>query len=98
MARKPMVTRTIKSIDCVVLCVNPETRETFEKTFTLSGKVKDDKILSQVAGECDEGCKPVAVIRTTEQEKLYGMTEEEFMQYATVMPGRKSPNADESEN
>ena len=98
MARKAMVTRTIKTNECVILCVNPESRETFEKTFTLSGKVKDDKILKQVADECDEGCKPVAVIRTTEQEKLYGMTEEEFMQYATIMPDRKSPTADESEN
>lgn len=89
MARKPQVTRTIKSIEASVLCVSTETRETLEQTFTLSGKIADkEKMLKAVEQMCDEGIKPVSILDVTEKECLYGMSEEDFVKYAKVLPPR----------
>lgn len=93
MARKPQVTRTIKTTHAVVLCVNTEDRSTFEQTITLPRTYTDDKKLMKIIEGCfdepDSPVKPISVISTEVKETLYGMTEEEFIQYAHVLPPRK---------
>lgn len=85
--RKPMVTRTIISTSVTALCVNPQTAETFEQEFTLTGKVADkDKVLKSVSKLYNtEDCTIVAIRNLTEVSELYGMDEADFMAGAKIL-------------
>ena len=85
--RKPMVTRTIISTKATVLCVNPQTAETFEKDFTLSGKIKDKiKALKKASKEYNSDvCTIVAVRELSPIEALYGMDEADFIAGAKIL-------------
>lgn len=95
MARERMVTRTIVTTDVSVLCVNIESSEVKTITFVLSAtEVKDEKkmlssaqyLLDEIEG--NKTWKAVAVKDCKEQETLYGMTEQDFIKYAKVLPPR----------
>lgn len=90
MARKPMITRTMKTTNVVVLCVNVEDRSTFEQTITLPGVYKDEKKLTKKVEFvfADSPVKPIQVISTEVTSKLLGMSEETFIQYAEEMDNR----------
>lgn len=95
MAREKMVTRTIVTTDVSVLCVNIETSEVKTRTFVLSStEVKDEKKMLSAAQyllnemEEEKTWKAVAVKDCKECETLYGMTEQEFLKYAKVLPPR----------
>ena len=80
MARKRMVTRTIKTTSAEVLKVNLENAETFKETVVVSGVFKDNKSLLKVISKNDpENMKTVAIINTTVSDKLYGMEEAKFL-------------------
>lgn len=85
--RKPMVTRTILSTSITALCVNPQTAETFEQGFTLSGKYTDkDKVLKKVSKLYNtEDCTIVAIRELKEVNKLYGMDEVDFIKGAKIL-------------
>lgn len=85
--RKPMVTRTIISTSVTALCVNPQTAETFEQEFTLTGKVADkDKVLKRVSKLYNtEDCTIVAIRNLKEVNELYGMNEADFMAGAKIL-------------
>ena len=85
--RKPMVTRTIISTSITALCVNPQTAETFEQEFTLTGKITDkDKVLKRVSKlyNTDE-CTIVAIRNLKEVNELYGMNEADFIKGAKIL-------------
>lgn len=85
--RKPMVTRTIISTSITALCVNPQTAETFEQVFTLSGKITDkDKVLKRASKfyNTDE-CTIVAIRNLKEVNELYGMDEADFIAGAKIL-------------
>ena len=85
--RKPMVTRTIISTTVTALCVNPQTAETFEQEFTLTGKIDDkDKVLKRVSKlyNTDE-CTIVAIRNLKEVSQLYGMDEADFIAGAKIL-------------
>lgn len=90
MARIPMVTRTIISTKCTVLCMNLEEGIPFEQEVTIPRTYPDTtKMLKQVAKMIDnETTKAVHIKSYEEQETLYGMTEAKFMEYAEVLPPR----------
>lgn len=96
--RKPMVTRTIISTKVTALCVNPQTAETFNQDFTLSGKIEDKaKVLKKVAKQYnDETTTIVAVRELTPIEALYGMSEADFIAGAVILDPatRKAIEAD----
>lgn len=84
MARKPMVTRKINFTVVNVLCLNIETAEPFNRVVKLAGhysnivklrKVIDEKINSDTE-------KTVHIVDVTQETKLYGMTEEDFLSHA----------------
>ena len=85
--RKPMVTRTIISTKVTALCVNPQTAETFEQDFTLSGKIEDRaKVLKKVSKEYNsDDCTIVAVRELSPIEALYGMDEADFIAGAKIL-------------
>lgn len=85
--RKPMVTRTIISTSVTALCVNPQTAETFEQEFTLTGKIADKdkalKVLSKLYNTDD--CTVVAIWSLKEANELYGMDEADFIKGAKIL-------------
>lgn len=101
MARKRMVTRTIKGENLLVLCVHTDTRETEEVNLILTEKFKTEaKRLEHIAAimsETDTTLKPVAILSSEPVETLYGMTEETFIQYANEMKPRSTINESEDE-
>lgn len=87
MARKRMVTRTLKITNAVVLRVNLQTQETIKEHVTVSGIFKDNKnLLKAICKMDDENLKTVSIISTEVVNKLYGMTEEHFLEEAQEIP------------
>lgn len=85
--RKPMVTRTIISTSITALCVNPQTAETFEQEFTLTGKIADkDKALKRVSKQYNtDDCTIVTIRELKEVNELYGMYEADFIKGAKIL-------------
>lgn len=94
MARERMVTRTVVTTMVDVLVINIETVETATKSFVLTqNMVKDEKTMlnnsqAMLEKECGEMWKTVAIKNVKEKETLYGMTEQDFLKYAKVLPPR----------
>lgn len=90
MARVPMVTRTITTTKAVVMCVDVEAGEPFNKVVSVSRTYKDKESLLKVVKPLieTETIKAVHIVDKTEIETLYGMTEQEFIEHATVLPER----------
>lgn len=84
MARKPMVTRKIKFTTVNVLCLNIETTEPFNRVVKLPGhynnEVKLRKLIDKKINSDTE--KTVHIVDVTQETKLYGMTEEDFLSHA----------------
>lgn len=97
MARARMVTRTITSTIATVMGVDVETSEVSNKTFVLSSTYKDKKALTKAVknvGETDT-YKIVDVVDVQVEEKLYGMSEQKFIENAEVLPNRTSDSESE---
>lgn len=87
MARKPMVTRTITTTKCTVLCMNVVSCEPFNKVVTLprtyATEEKLTKKLRELIDTKDE--KFVAITSAEEVETLYGMPEQKFIDNAEIL-------------
>lgn len=90
MARVAMVTRTMVTTEVNVLCLELDKAEPFNKQLTLAGTFKDNKaLMKSVSAQIDnEHQKAVHVVDQKEVETLYGMTEDEFIKNAKVLPAR----------
>ena len=99
MARKPMVTRTLKATKAGVLCVNTDTQTTSIVDVTLPRTYKCDEDALKVARDLldTETVKAVRIMSREESETLYGMSEAKFMDLAHILPPRKGETADESD-
>lgn len=98
MARVPMVTRTIITTKANVLCLDIVAGEPFNKEVVLPRTYKDEKsLMKQVSKVVDnETVKAVHVVAKEEVETLYGMTEQEFIEKAKVLPPRSNTGAEEA--
>lgn len=98
MGREPMVTRTILSTTATALCINVETAEPCNETVVLSGIYKDKKALEKAVKKAIETdvLKVAAVVESTTNEQLYGMTEREFIALAKVLPPRGTKKVEEN--
>ena len=94
-----MVTRTIITTKATALCLDLLTAEPHNETITLSGTFKSKKdvlkAFSKVYDVEDEK-KAVSIVDCTEEETLYGMSEQEFLQYAKVLPKRGAKKLEET--
>lgn len=92
MAREPMVTRTITTTKVNVMCLDIERGEPCNKSVVVPRTYKDnEKILKKVREVLEtETLKPVHIVDKEEIETLYGMTEQEFIIHAEVLPPRKA--------
>ena len=73
-----------------MLCLDIETAEPFNQVVTLPRTYKDEKKLLKMVEEVvnNDKVKAVHIVGKEEVETLYGMTEQEFISCAKVMPPR----------
>lgn len=89
MAKKRMVTRTVKQYHVTVKCANTESNEIIEQVFAFTKLPKgNDKILTKVKVQCPETLVPISVVKTENVVQLLGMDEEKFIELAEVLPAR----------
>lgn len=92
MARVPMVTRTITATRAIVMCLNVEQGEPSTHTVTVPRTYKDEEaLLKKIKPIIEtETLKAVHIVDYEEVETLYGMSEQEFMEHAKVLPPRNT--------
>lgn len=90
MARKPMVTRTITTTHCKVMCLDTLNNELVERVVVVPRTFKDEEKLLKVVKTIitEENIKPIHIAYTEQVEKLYGMTEQKFVETAEELPPR----------
>lgn len=91
MARQPQITRTIQTTEATVLCLDIETKQSYEKTVTLSRTYKDAKKLRKAVEDIltTDTEKVVHIISAEVKTLLYGMSEQKFIENAEILPPRK---------
>ena len=92
MARVPMVTRTIITTKVNVMCLDVQVGEPCNKVITLPRTYKDDEALMKKVRPLleTETLKAVHIVDKEEIETLYGMTEQDFIEHAKLLPPRNS--------
>lgn len=87
MARKPMITRTIQSTYCSVLCADTESAEMFNKEVILPRTYKDEKSMLKACKKLIETdtVKPVAIATHEVRNECYGMEEDKFIANAIIL-------------
>ena len=97
MARVPMVTRTIVATKANVMCLDVQAGEPCNKVVTVPRTYKDDEALMKKVRPLleTETLKAVHVVDKKEIETLYGMTEQEFIEHAKVLPPRNITEKEE---
>lgn len=96
MARIPMVTRTIQTTKANVLCLNIVEGEPFNKEVILPRTYKDERSMMKVVESMvnTDEVRAVHVVDTVVEETLYGMTEQEFISNAKILPPRSVNKTD----
>ena len=99
MAKKPMITRTIQTTEVTVLCMDIQQGEPFNKDVTLPRTYKDNTAMLKAAAAIidTDDVKAVHVVRSEVKETLYGMTEDDFIAAAEILPPRKGNDPDAAE-
>lgn len=99
MARVPMVTRTITATKAIVMCLNIEQGEPYNVSVTVPRTYKDEEsLLKKIKPMVEtDTVKAVHIVSTEQVETLYGMTEQDFMEHAKVLPPRNA-SPDETDN
>ena len=92
MARVPMVTRTIIATKANVMCLDVQAGEPCNHFVTVPRTYKDDEALMKKVRPLieTETLKAVHIVDKEEIETLYGMTEQEFIEHAKVLPPRNT--------
>ena len=87
MARQPMITRTFTSTKVNALCIDLESCEPFNKDVTLPRTYKDKQALEKALDKLinDDKVKFVQAVSTKVVEELYGMTEQQFIETASIL-------------
>ena len=90
MARTRMVTRTISFTEVSVITMNIETVTPQHEVIRIAGVFDNDKsLLKKLKNRYETDLyKIVAITDTKVIEKLYGMCEEDFIEYAKELPAR----------
>lgn len=94
-----MVTRTITTTRANVMCLDVQAGEPFNKEITVPRTYKDDETLLKTVKPLieTETVKAVHIVSKTTIETLYGMTEQDFIEHAKVLPERNAKEEKETE-
>lgn len=100
MARVPMVTRTITATKANVMCLNIEQGEPYNVSVTVPRTYKNEESLLKKIKPMVENdtVKAVHIVSTEQVETLYGMTEQDFMEHAKVLPPRNCATVEADNN
>lgn len=95
MAREKMVTRTVTQTTAEVMTIDVTTAEVQIREYTIGGTYENNEILLKKLQKLfqTDTFKLVNINSTTVEDLLLGMTEEDFIRYATVLPPRNTKNA-----
>lgn len=98
MARAPMVTRTIRTTNATLMCVNTENAEVNNIDVVLPRTFEDDTAILKAAKKYHETetNKVVAVVASSVSETLYGMSENDFIANAKPLPPRATTDSNEA--
>ena len=90
MARERMITRTVFTTNYNVMVVNMENKSVENISISIpSGDILTDKAREKaIKAMIPEGKTFVTITGETTSETLYGMTEQEFIKLAKVLPPR----------
>ena len=96
MARVRMITRTVVSTVFTVMAVNQSTMavESVDVSIPSVDSLSDAKRIEAIKSNLPDGYLFVQITGKQEVETLYGMTEEEFIRLAKVLPPRASKTED----
>ena len=94
MARQPMITRTIQTTKATVLCIDLANEQPFTQEVVLPRTYKDERSMMKKIKPLVENdhVKAVNVRNVVVESTLYGMTEQEFINVANVLPSRTQNN------
>ena len=89
--RRPQVTRTITTSTISVLALDVDKSEVVKTSYVLSGtRTKGEATLREVQKLYNtDTIKVVAIQDIAINTALYGMSEEDFIKYAHILPDRK---------
>ena len=92
MARQPQVTRTIQTTKCSVLYIDLANEQPFTQEVILPRTYKDERSMMKKIKPIveNDNVKAIHVQNFTVESTLYGMTEEEFISVAQILPTRTS--------
>ena len=83
MAKKRMVTRTIARTEVEALCANKQAEQIETVTISVTGVYKNDRALEkEVLKALPDTYAFVSIKSATVSEKLYGMSENDFLRNA----------------
>ena len=99
MARAPQVTRTIQTTEVNVLCLDINKGEPFNQKVVLPRTYKDEKHMLKAVEKVmnTDTVKAVHIVDSTVKETLYGMSEQDFITFAKVLPPRNSAGGETSD-
>lgn len=90
MARERMITRTVTQTTAEVMQVDVSTGEVSIRPYTIGGMYSDNELLTKLQKLFNtDTIKLVNIESIKVEELLLGMTEEDFIRLATVLPPRK---------
>ena len=97
MAREKMVTRTVTQTTAEVMTIDVTTSEVRILEYTIGGTYDTNEILLKKLQKLFQidTFKLVNINTTTVEDLLLGMTEEDFIRYATVLPPRSAKKESE---
>lgn len=98
MAREKMVTRTVTQTTAEVMTIDVTTAEVSILEYTIGGTYDTNEILLKKLQKLfqTDTFKLVNINSTTVEDLLLGMTEEDFIRYARVLPSRNTKESEES--
>ena len=91
MPRQPQVTRTITTTTVTALCLDLADQKPYEIVYILSGHYRNTAQLQKALERevNDDRHKVVHIKDYTEQQALYGMSDQEFIKHAKPLPPRR---------
>lgn len=97
MARQRMITRTVGITRITAVVLNVNTLDSHVQTFTVSGKYEQGtkELKSLLASKNTDDLMWIKAESVVYEEKLYGMTEEEFLTHAKELPPRTGKSDEE---
>lgn len=96
MARERMITRTVATSEYVCMTVNTATRQVEDITVSIpSGMTMTDKARQKAISDAlPETNTIVQITSESVKEILYGMSEDDFIKYAKVLPPRAKADSE----